>query len=74
MGFKWQTLTKVFHNKLPCFVNSYKVAQNYMHIPKYTMTELFKRFPILLTSGRSAGRKRPPPFLNGSGLFVAEIS
>lgn len=39
MGFKWQTLTKVFHNKLPCFVNSYKVAPNYMHIPKYTMTE-----------------------------------
>ena len=28
----------------------------------------------ILTSGKSAGRKRPPPFLNGSGLFVAEIS
>ena len=28
----------------------------------------------ILTSGRSAGRKRPPPFLNGSGLFVREQS
>ena len=26
MGFKWQTRTKVFRGKLPCFVNSYKVA------------------------------------------------
>lgn len=30
MGFKWQTLTKVFHGKPPCFVNSYKVAPIYI--------------------------------------------
>ena len=28
MGFKWQTRTKVLHNKLPFFVDSYKVAPN----------------------------------------------
>ena len=28
----------------------------------------------ILTSGKSAGRKRPPPFLNGSGLFIREQS
>lgn len=28
MGFKWQTLTKVLRNKLPFFVDSYKVAPN----------------------------------------------
>lgn len=28
MGFKWQTLTKVFHNKPSFFVDSYKVAPN----------------------------------------------
>ena len=32
MGFKWQTLTKVFHNKLSCFVNSYKVAPIYISL------------------------------------------
>lgn len=28
MGFKWQTLTKVLHNKPFFFVDSYKVAPN----------------------------------------------
>lgn len=35
MGFKWQTRTKVFHGKLPCFVNSYKVAPIYIRTKKY---------------------------------------
>ena len=35
MGFKWQTLTKVFHGKPPCFVNSYKVAPIYIRTKKY---------------------------------------
>lgn len=39
MGFKWQTLTKVLHGKPSFFVDSYKVAPNYMNIPKYTMIE-----------------------------------
>lgn len=35
MGFKWQTPTKVFHNKPSCFVNSYKVAPIYIRTKKY---------------------------------------
>lgn len=35
MGFKWQTRTKVFRGKLPCFVNSYKVAPIYIRTKKY---------------------------------------
>ena len=37
MGFKWQTLTKVLRNKLPCFVDSYKVAPIYIRTKKYVI-------------------------------------
>ena len=32
MGFKWQTLTKVLHNKPSFFVDSYKVAPIYISL------------------------------------------
>lgn len=35
MGFKWQTRTKVLHNKPPFFVDSYKVAPIYIRTKKY---------------------------------------
>ena len=35
MGFKWQTLTKVLHNKPSFFVNSYKAASIYIRTKKY---------------------------------------
>ena len=43
MGFKWQTLTKVFRNKPPCFVNSYKVAPIYISLQITTLQR-----PILI--------------------------
>lgn len=34
MGFKWQTRTKVLHDKLSFFVDSYKVAPIYIRTKK----------------------------------------
>lgn len=35
MGFKWQTRTKVLHNKPSFFVDSYKVAPIYIRTKTY---------------------------------------
>lgn len=37
MGFKWQTPTKILHDKLSFFVDSYKVAPIYIRTTKYVI-------------------------------------